>query len=85
MKHAALGDPRRLLIVDYLTTGDQTVTELAELVERKYLRAAPVDPFTESADSWTIIPPEAGAPGGVYDLKSTASGNARDGTPLSDL
>jgi len=33
MKHAALGDPRRLLIVDYLTTGDHTVAELAELVE----------------------------------------------------
>lgn len=32
-KHAALGDPRRLLIVDQLTIGDRTVAELAGLVD----------------------------------------------------
>ncbi|HEX6287491.1 MAG TPA: ArsR family transcriptional regulator [Acidimicrobiia bacterium] len=32
-RHAALGDPRRLLIVDHLLTGDYTVAELAQLVD----------------------------------------------------
>lgn len=32
-RHAALGDTRRLQIVDYLATGDRTVAELADLVE----------------------------------------------------
>lgn len=32
VRHAALGDERRLLIVDQLVTGDRTVAELAELV-----------------------------------------------------
>lgn len=31
-RHAALGDERRLLIVDHLATGDRTVAELSELV-----------------------------------------------------
>lgn len=32
-RHAALGDARRLQIVDYLAMGDRTVAELADLVE----------------------------------------------------
>src|SRR5579871_1479605 len=31
--------------------------DLAELVEKRYLRAIPVDPLTESADTWIAIPP----------------------------
>jgi general secretion pathway protein G len=58
---------------------------LEELVERKYLRAAPVDPFTDSATSWTLIAPDADVPGRVFDLKSGAEGSTRDGTPLSAL
>ena len=58
--------------------------DLNELVMRKYLRAAPVDPFTESAVTWRLIPPEGGAEG-VMDIKSSAQGNARDGRALQDL
>ena len=31
---------------------------LDELVEKKYLRALPVDPITESDTTWVIVPPE---------------------------
>jgi general secretion pathway protein G len=57
---------------------------LEELVERKYLRAVPVDPITESAATWIIVPPPVELPGGVYDLHSGAPGNAIDGTPSGD-
>lgn len=68
---------------------------LEVLVERAYLRQLPVDPITQSTTSWQIIPPPAepsgiGAPAtssahGVFDVRSTATGKARDGTPFQDL
>ncbi|WP_245591008.1 type II secretion system protein [Deefgea rivuli] len=54
---------------------------LDELVSKKYLRELPLDPITSRRDSWIIIPPESGS--GVYDLKSGAEGNSKDGTPFS--
>ena len=48
---------------------------LQELVDRQYLRKVPVDPLTESPDTWIIVPPAAGR--GVYDLHSGADGNAK--------
>jgi general secretion pathway protein G len=58
---------------------------LDELVERKYLRALPIDPFTESSATWRIVAPEGAVQGAVFDLKSGAAGVARDGKPLSEL
>jgi len=45
--------------------------ELDELVSRRYLRALPVDPITDSRDSWTLIPPPD-EPNGVSDIRSGA-------------
>jgi general secretion pathway protein G len=58
---------------------------LNELVEKKYLRALPVDPITESATDWVIEPPDDPSKGNVYSIKSAASGSRRDGTPFSEL
>lgn len=57
---------------------------LAELVERRYLRAMPVDPITESSDTWVILPPPPGVPGAAGDLRSGAEGRGRDDTPYSE-
>ena len=57
---------------------------LEQLVEKKYLRALPVDPITDSETTWVIIPPEDGAKGGVYNIKSGAPGNDRSGKPYAD-
>lgn len=57
---------------------------LAELVQRRYLRAMPVDPITESSDTWLILPPPPGVPGTVGDLRSGAEGRGRDNTPYSE-
>lgn len=53
---------------------------LETLVEKKYLRGLPVDPITESATSWIIVPPDDSEKGGVFDLHSAAQGNGSDGT-----
>ena len=57
---------------------------LDELVEHKYLRVVPVDPITESKDSWQLVPPPDGDEGAIYDLHSGAEGSARDGSLYSD-
>lgn len=56
---------------------------LGDLVEKKYLRNVPIDPITESADTWVATPPPDGKVG-VYDVKSGAPGQARDGSQYQD-
>ena len=56
---------------------------LDDLVTKKYLRKLPVDPITDRADTWVVVPPEDADKGGVFDLHSGAPGNGRDGTPYS--
>lgn len=50
------------------------------LVEKRYLKSMPVDPITESASTWQIIPPEPPHKGKLFDLRSGAPGMARDGS-----
>lgn len=57
---------------------------LEELVEKKYLRAVPVDPITESATTWQLVPVPDSYKGTVYDIRSGASGTARDGKNYGD-
>lgn len=57
---------------------------LDQLVSGKYLRSLPLDPVTDSTATWVIVPPEVAEKGGVFDLKSGAAGNARDGTEYKD-
>jgi len=62
---------------------------LDALVSEKYLRAIPVDPFTNSAETWqtTMSEPDASNPSaqtGVFDVKSGSERMAIDGTPYAD-
>lgn len=57
---------------------------LEALVDARYLRALPVDPITERADTWQTVEPSGGEAGGVYDVRSGAPGTARDGTRYGD-
>lgn len=52
---------------------------LDELVSARYLRSLPVDPLTERADTWQIVPPPDDAAGAVYDVRSGAPGKDREG------
>ncbi len=62
----------------YSDTGNYP-SQLTELVEKRYLRAIPVDPLTESATTWVAVPPPSGI-GGVYDVRSGSPEQAKDGT-----
>ncbi|MFA6901556.1 MAG: prepilin-type N-terminal cleavage/methylation domain-containing protein [Gallionellaceae bacterium] len=53
---------------------------LEKLVSGKYLRSLPQDPITDSSSTWIIVPPEVPENGGIFDIKSGATGSARDGT-----
>lgn len=57
---------------------------LEALVDARYLRALPVDPITERADTWQTAAPSGGEAGGVYDVRSGAPGTARDGSRYGD-
>jgi general secretion pathway protein G len=41
---------------------------LSELVTKRYLRAVPLNPYTETPE-WTVLPPPGGAKGAVYDVR----------------
>jgi len=57
---------------------------IAELVTKKYIRAMPVDPITESSETWIMQPPSLDIGGAVYDIKSGATGTAKDGTSYAE-
>ena len=50
---------------------------LEELVAKRYLRAIPKDPFTQSASTWIAVPPQDTRKGSVWDVKSAAKGYER--------
>lgn len=55
-------------------------TQLQELVEKRYLRAIPVDPMTDSDSSWVIVAPKSADQGGVADIRSGAEGKSASGS-----
>ncbi len=57
---------------------------LKDLVEKKYIRDLPLDPITNSTETWQLLPPESPLEGMVFDIKSGAEGLAKDGTAYAD-
>jgi general secretion pathway protein G len=57
---------------------------LEELVEKKYIRRIPEDPFTKTSDSWIVIPPEDSAEGFVYDVHSGSDLVGLNGVPYNE-
>lgn len=53
---------------------------IEDMVTQRYLRSLPLDPITERTDMWVLVPPPDGVAGGVADVKSGATGRARDGS-----
>ena len=53
---------------------------LEALAADKYLRKVPVDPMTETAATWVVVPPADPQKTGVYDVRSGAQGKGLDGT-----
>lgn len=60
-------------------------TRLDDLVSSRYLRDIPLDPVTESRESWVIVPaPSDADQQGIFDVRSGATGKALDGSSYSD-
>ncbi len=58
---------------------------LPDLVDKRYLRAIPTDPITESAQTWQLLPvPGTEDSGAVYDVRSGATGSSRQGEPYAN-
>jgi general secretion pathway protein G len=57
---------------------------LEDLISKKYFRKIPVDPITQSSTTWILIPPASTEKGAIFDIKSGAPGNAKDGTAYAD-
>lgn len=53
---------------------------LDALVQARYLQAVPVDPITDRADTWVVVPSADVSVPGVFNVRSGAPGTARDGT-----
>jgi general secretion pathway protein G len=56
---------------------------LAALVDKRYVRSLPVDPFTKAADTWTVVASEDPDHAGIRDIHRGAEGNGADGTALA--
>lgn len=63
----------------YSDTGKYPI-DLMELVDKRYLRSIPIDPFTESDQTWIEAPPQNETEPGVYNVYSGYKGRASDGS-----
>ena len=54
------------------------------LIEKKYIRAVPIDPFTKTHESWILIPPEGEEITGVYDIHSGSNKISLYGIPYNE-
>jgi general secretion pathway protein G len=81
--HQSLSSMREALDHFYGDTG-RYPDSIEQLVELRYLRNQPLDPISERKDTWVLVAPPDGVAGGVADIKSGASGRARDGSLYSE-
>lgn len=71
----------REAIQQYYADKGKYPEKLETLATERYLREVPVDPITERADTWIVVQPPDPEQSGVFDLRSGAPGNGKDGTP----
>ena len=64
----------------YGDTGKYPPT-LAVLVEKRYLRAIPIDPIVKAADKWVVVNADDPEDNGVKDVRSGAEGMGENGVP----
>jgi general secretion pathway protein G len=79
----------RAAINQYFADKGRYPFDLQALVEDKYLRAMPVDPITDSTETWVVESAELddsdiSLEPGISDLHSGAEGVAMDGTSFSE-
>ena len=75
----------RSVIDQYTYDKEEPPQALDDLVSEGYLREIPIDPFTESSDTWEIVT-ETGPTGqsGVWNVHSGSDETSLSGTPYSE-
>jgi general secretion pathway protein G len=73
-------DVMRDAIDKHLGDFGQYPDSLVALVERRYIRAVPVDPITGSAETWQMVASEDPDHPGIRDVSSGADGQSSNGT-----
>ena len=74
----------RVAIDKFYGDNDRYPASINELVIKKYIRAVPVDPITESAETWVTQAQSLDNSNVVFDIKSGAPGKAIDGTSYAE-
>ncbi|MFN7123833.1 MAG: type II secretion system protein [Hydrogenophaga sp.] len=74
----------RLVIDGFYGDHGRYPESLEELVEMRYLRSLPVDPITESSETWLIVETQDELEGVVYDVRSGAPGRSRAGNAYAE-
>ncbi len=80
--HQDLASLRESIDRFYGDTGRYPPT-LAALVEKRYLRAIPIDPIARSAERWVVVTSDDPEDGGVKDVRSGAEGAGESGVPYA--
>ncbi len=73
----------RDVIDQYYADHGKYPDSLEDLIEKKYMRAVPDDPFTRSNTTWVVIPPE-GEEGALFDIHSGSRLVSLDGVPYNE-
>ena len=74
----------RDVIDQYYADQGEYPQALEDLTDKKYIRSVPVDPFTRSAETWILIPPEGDEVTGIYDVHSGSNRVSLYGTPYNE-
>lgn len=75
----------RKALDDYYADNGKYPSELADLVDKRYLRRIPADPVTERRDTWVAVRAASDTgTGGIMDVRSGSETAASDGTLYRD-
>ena len=87
-KESALKESLRVLrkaVDDHYADTGKYPKQLANLVEKRYIRSVPLDPMTESAETWELVHSKgSGQDGGIEDVHSGSTERSRDGDPYNE-
>ena len=79
----------RTVIDEYTYDKQKAPQSPQDLVSEGYLRQVPVDPMTQSADTWKVIMEDASntvnqSEPGIFDVRSGSDKTSLEGSPYSD-
>lgn len=79
----------RTVIDEYTFDKQKAPQRLDDLVDQGYLRGIPVDPITNSKDTWRVVMEDAltsvdQTQPGIYDVRSGSDLTSLEGTPYSE-